>query len=204
MKHLVVFALLIGFISIVNVGANSGPIYPRIANVDIQGAKYVSAGAYFYFSVENQSNETRDLGIQWYEVFDFEESYIYKISNPPSVVMKKTSFILAPFETKFFHFHAPEIEYVDGYGDYRFYFWEGTYKNPQATHSFKTIVTNTKILSDKHTIGKTTPYDFDFNIFGIPIRIDFFSFLGGASVCLISLFFLKWRSSKLNRQEKEQ
>ena len=108
LKLLVFFCIFLNFIPIVQGDAVDPSDVPAILMVDVQGAKYVSEGAYFYFDIRNRINRTVEVNFTVPKQFIYEENV--------------TSFLLEPNERVQLHLHAPQIKGNETCKIFYFYF----------------------------------------------------------------------------------
>lgn len=110
------FALLVGLLEVLmlpSIVLADGGVGPLVENVDLQGAKMVSEGAYFYVEItnnrENIANLLLESGTLICEEWDNLTHY-YGTGGGAGSNMKAVEFSLQPNESIKLHYQAPFIE----------------------------------------------------------------------------------------------
>jgi len=113
--------------------------------VDVQGAKLVSEGAYFYIKVTNNRGEA--VNITMHTPIMFEEFKQYSTSNS-SIGDSVVPFSLNSGDSVYFHFHAPSIS-----GAYKFFIISFYINNEGENRFVVYVVDRTTTLSELGVYG---------------------------------------------------
>jgi len=135
------------FVSIAKSDA-ADPKYIRALKImDVQGAKYVSEGAYFYFEVTNKINQTLTLTVSFSQAFVYDGNLtVYLTTAGHGLYGLK--FNLNVNESMVMLFHAPRVKEADIAKAYSFSFREIT---QDARIVFRVVVVDLQwLLNNTH------------------------------------------------------